>query len=474
MTGNIMQLWCRMIGRRGSETAGPTAQISHPAEFWGRFFHDEEERIRGVCTGSQIFLDHVGSTSVPKLPAKAAVDILITLPEWTNAGTVTDALHRLGYAQRESIAGSTPRIYFEKPKGNFAAAFHLHLVPAESNYGRDMLIFRDALRRSPRLVRRYARTKHDLAQRYPDGVDRYTAGKSSFVQEVLAQNIEAFSVDRLLTRQRAELDAAQALRFRTLVVQLVLAGIAAASVFVVERLGLLFLALIGLGLTATWLWLAHRQRTHKGAGDQARRIALFQSGLGTSPSPAHLREIFSGFTAPVADGTHIREADYFTSRAAHGPKRLAEMIEESAFWTRSLQSSSAKFLGWLILLGFAGGAAATIIAERVSAAGDGIAALRFGIALLIFLLSSDILGALLSHWAAANAINQILARITTAAALGYKDADILLIATDYNAAVEAAPSTLPFVYQLRQRELGKMWQSYLAARQTPASPSVSD
>jgi GrpB-like predicted nucleotidyltransferase (UPF0157 family) len=63
---------------------------------------------------------------------------------------------------------------------------HLHVVVRDGALWRRYLGFRDALRADPALAQRYAQLKLALAERHPDDREAYTAGKTSFVECVLA------------------------------------------------------------------------------------------------------------------------------------------------------------------------------------------------------------------------------------------------------------------------------------------------
>jgi hypothetical protein len=207
--------------------------------------------------------------------------------------------------------------------------------------------------------------------------------------------------------------------------------------------------------------LGRRQRAHRDAGEQARRVVLISSGLGVSLSPEQRLRIFDMFTVSVANRRLVREEDYFASRTVPSHRRLAELVEESAYWTRDLQRASASTLRWL-LLGVTVLAVGILVMCTPSISSDAnLSIARVLTALLIFLLSSDVVGAMLGHRDAALVIDDILQRVETAAARGYLYADVLLIASDYNAAVEGAPFVLPWVYRIRNATLTRRWRAYL-------------
>lgn len=127
----------------------------------------------------------MGSTSVPGLSAKPILDVLVSVPNLAEAEQLAPRLEGLGYEFRpeEEIPD---RHYFRRPPGGELRTHHLSLAEPDSRHHRATLAFRDALRRDRELARSYARLKEGLAQRFPFDRPAYIAGKSAFVEEVLA------------------------------------------------------------------------------------------------------------------------------------------------------------------------------------------------------------------------------------------------------------------------------------------------
>src|SRR5690606_23619897 len=63
--------------------------------------------------------------------------------------------------------------------------FHLHVVRGDSDFLTDHLLFREFLRAEPEAARRYGEKKRELAARFPSERDRYQAGKSPLIEELL-------------------------------------------------------------------------------------------------------------------------------------------------------------------------------------------------------------------------------------------------------------------------------------------------
>jgi hypothetical protein len=266
------------------------------------------------------------------------------------------------------------------------------------------------------------------------------------------------TIDRLLTHQRAELGRAEMFRAWSLGLKLVVASLAAISVVFNDGSHLLVLAALGAVVLSVWLVCDGYYRRHRGAGDQARRLLLVTSGLGEGVGEIHV--IQTGFTAPVAKLQPMSIDAYFASTAAPGPLRLAEMLDESAFFTAELQRRS----GETMLLAFFVGMVAVIVGWLAFAPHlDGsvrVAAARVLLAFGVFLLSSDVLGAAFAHRRAGSVMEAIRFRISAARGRGFPLGDVLQAMADYNAAVEGAPLPLPGVYASRRVELDRTWSEY--------------
>jgi hypothetical protein len=85
---------------------------------------------------------------------------------------------------------------------------------------------------------------------------------------------------------------------------------------------------------------------------------------------------------------------------------------------------------------------------------------RVILALMVFVLSADVLGSWRLHRAAAEEIKQIRNRLMVADRANYPMPDVLLAFADYNSAVEGCPESVPFVYDWYQKDLEQRWADY--------------
>jgi len=163
--------------------SGTVEVVAHDPR-WDALFRRAALELRQALGGEISGVHHVGSTAVPGLCAKPIIDILVSIPNFDRGLALVPALSRLGYEHRPT--NDIPdRHYFRRRRGT-ARTHHLSLAEPSSHHHQVTLMFRDALRRDPRLAAQYAELKLELARRFPRDRGAYIDGKTSFVAGVLA------------------------------------------------------------------------------------------------------------------------------------------------------------------------------------------------------------------------------------------------------------------------------------------------
>ena len=141
--------------------------------------------LRSALGNLALRIDHIGSTSVPGLPAKDILDIQVTAAQIDN--TIADRIARLGYIQNSRITGDHlppgfdederqwRKLFFNAPPGQRHT--HIHVRASGNANQRYPLLFRDYLRAHPASAAAYAELKRRLAlslreaQDYPNVKD---------------------------------------------------------------------------------------------------------------------------------------------------------------------------------------------------------------------------------------------------------------------------------------------------------------
>lgn len=148
-------------------------------------FEAERARILSALPGFPIGLEHIGSTSVPGLPAKPIIDLLLGVGRLDAAVGRVQLVEALGYERVPWVERLVPgRLYFDRgPAGS--KQFHLHVVEFGSKQWIDPILFRDWLRAHPADAQAYGDLKRELEARFPGPGEAYGDAKRPFVLSIL-------------------------------------------------------------------------------------------------------------------------------------------------------------------------------------------------------------------------------------------------------------------------------------------------
>jgi GrpB-like predicted nucleotidyltransferase (UPF0157 family) len=157
-------------------------RIAEPDPAWPRLFEAEAARIRDALGESAVRLDHIGSTSVPGLAAKAVIDIQVSLDSLEPRDAYVPALATLGY-RHTGDPFRPDHEYFTKDL-EFGRAYQIHVCRTGSDWERRHLAFRDHLRSHPQEAAAYGQLKRKLAAEHPRDIMSYVDGKRAFISAV--------------------------------------------------------------------------------------------------------------------------------------------------------------------------------------------------------------------------------------------------------------------------------------------------
>jgi GrpB-like predicted nucleotidyltransferase (UPF0157 family) len=150
---------------------------------WPRLYEREEDRIRSILGDRVRRIEHVGSTSVPGLPAKPIVDIVLEVPDSSDEPSYGADLEAAGYPLTIREPDWHEHRVFKGPDTNV----NLHVFTEGCEEVDRMIGFRDHLRENEDDRALYADAKRELAARDWKYVQQYADAKTSVVQEILAR-----------------------------------------------------------------------------------------------------------------------------------------------------------------------------------------------------------------------------------------------------------------------------------------------
>lgn len=160
--------------------------IEPPDRGWAEAFETQRAAIEGVLAGSLVArIEHIGSTSVPGLPAKPIIDMLALIEDYDAFAPALLELERLrwmispepGDADRRKWSVCFPTVE--------RRTHHLHVVEHDSTAWRDWLLFRDYLRAHFEEATRYGELKKELATANRSDRHAYRSGKAPLIGELM-------------------------------------------------------------------------------------------------------------------------------------------------------------------------------------------------------------------------------------------------------------------------------------------------
>jgi GrpB-like predicted nucleotidyltransferase (UPF0157 family) len=149
---------------------------------WPVRFKEEEKALRRALAAWLVGpIEHIGSTAIPGLAAKAVIDIMASVDTLDASRPAIAPLADLGYCYFPYRADSEH--WFCKPSPAYRT-HHLHLVPLASPRWTEAIAFRDYLRSHPRIAAEYGDLKRRLAQDYRFDREAYTEAKGPFIARI--------------------------------------------------------------------------------------------------------------------------------------------------------------------------------------------------------------------------------------------------------------------------------------------------
>jgi GrpB-like predicted nucleotidyltransferase (UPF0157 family) len=163
---------------------------------WPDEFQEIGARIRKALGPLASGIHHIGSTSVPGMPAKDVIDVQLTVQALEDP--IDGALIAIGYEPTQYTQDHAPwgldvserdmqKRYFRFPGSK---RIHLHVRSIDRLNQRYSLICRDYLRTHPMAAHAYAEIKHQLAKRFPEDIDSYYDIKDPVFDVIMSGGFE--------------------------------------------------------------------------------------------------------------------------------------------------------------------------------------------------------------------------------------------------------------------------------------------
>jgi GrpB-like predicted nucleotidyltransferase (UPF0157 family) len=165
----------------------PTVVLAEYDPGWPDLFEAEKDRILGAIGQRVLAIEHVGSTSVPGMPAKPVIDVMAgTRDVGVTADACTAPLQKIGYEHVPTPA-FLDRRFFRRGAWLLECTYHLHMVEMDGDTWRRYMVFRDVLRADEDVARAYQELKRQLSAEYRFDRAAYTKAKNWFIEGVIVR-----------------------------------------------------------------------------------------------------------------------------------------------------------------------------------------------------------------------------------------------------------------------------------------------
>lgn len=162
---------------------------------WTAKFEREKERLRDAAGEGLLGVHHVGSTAIPDVPGKPALDVLVAFDSFEQMNETAerivaehDEFERFGEADASILL-----INWDDDH----AVFHRMHTRADDAKIRNQILFREYLREHSDARREYEAVKREAVENHADDPGDYTEAKSDVVADILKRAESAGYEQRL-------------------------------------------------------------------------------------------------------------------------------------------------------------------------------------------------------------------------------------------------------------------------------------
>ncbi len=153
--------------------------------------HDEEwvntgrqtiQKLKEILGSTAIDIEHVGSTSINGVYAKPIIDLVIGVNDFRDILAMNDILAENGFYYRgQDLPGQHLYVCGEGE----IRTHHIHVVIYQDKNWVNYITMRNYLNSHPEDAQKYSDLKRDLAEKYADDRNAYTAMKEDFIDSIL-------------------------------------------------------------------------------------------------------------------------------------------------------------------------------------------------------------------------------------------------------------------------------------------------
>ena len=151
---------------------------------WIDHFNEEAVLLMSILGDKALQIEHIGSTSIPGMAAKAIIDIMVAVPSLIRSSELIFGLDSTGYTYKP-FDTIPERLFFGKEIQREIRTHNLNLVLKGSDLWKKQIMFRDYLRENDQLALEYIQLKNNFSDYFTRTNHIDVEWKSDFVAKIL-------------------------------------------------------------------------------------------------------------------------------------------------------------------------------------------------------------------------------------------------------------------------------------------------
>lgn len=162
---------------------------------WTERYEREESRVREAAGEDLLGIHHVGSTAIPDVPGKPALDVLVAFDSLDGMAETADRIVDSSEEFQLQAESDVNRLVIDWADDH-AVFLRMHTMD-EADKIRNQILFREYVCDHPDARREYSAVKREAVAEHADDHAEYTQHKTDVVSDILERAHEAGYEERL-------------------------------------------------------------------------------------------------------------------------------------------------------------------------------------------------------------------------------------------------------------------------------------